>query len=77
MAAEATEQGSRVLAVVDQGDFSGAADVFSLGYPAPDEVIALYGVFVLQAFAHFQAIALGRNPDKPGNLVPFITLGEV
>lgn len=76
IAAEAAAQGARILAVVDHGAFDGADYTFSLGYAAPDEVIALYGVFVLQAFAHCKAVALGKNPDKPGNLVPFITLGD-
>ncbi len=75
MAAEAAAQGCQILAVVDQGPFGGADYTFSLGCRAPDEIIALYGVFVLQAFAYYKAVALGLNPDQPGNLVPFITLG--
>lgn len=74
MAREAKAQGAYILAVVSEGSFSGADTLFSLDGPYPPEAVALHYVFVMQAYAHFMAIARGLDPDRPGNLVRFIQL---
>lgn len=74
MAAEATAAGARVLAVVAQEGFENAFARFSLEGAYPREAVALHFVFVLQAIAHFKAIRKGLDPDRPGDLVPFIKL---
>ena len=74
MAADAHRQGAKVLAVVGNGGFHNADWVFELGGEFPAEAVALYYIFVMQAFAYWQAVRLGVDPDKPGDLVPYITL---
>ena len=39
-----------------------------------DEIVALHFVFCLQSIAYRTAVHLGRNPDCPGSLTPFIEL---
>lgn len=74
MAADARRQGAKVLAVVDERGFSNADWVFELGGTYPPEAVALHFIFLMQAFAYWQAVRLGLDPDKPGDLVPYITL---
>ncbi len=74
MAADARRQGAKVLAVVGSGGFNNADWVFELGGDYPAEAVALHFIFVMQAFAYWQAVRLGQNPDKPGDLVPYIRL---
>ena len=37
------------------------------------EIIALHFMFVMQSFAYYFAVSCGKDPDNPGNLVPYIT----
>ena len=41
---------------------------------ASPEVVALYGIMILQGFAQQNAENLGINPDSPKDLVPFIKI---
>lgn len=71
MAADVRRHGGKVLSVVGRGGFRNADWLFETGdYPA--EAVALHFIFVLQAFAYFQAVRLGLDPDSPGDLVPYI-----
>lgn len=72
MAHEVRETGARVYAVSEKNE-DYADETFCLDGTFEKELIALHFVFVLQSFAHFFSIARGKNPDKPGHLVPFIT----
>lgn len=71
MASDVRRHGGKVLAVVGKGDFRNADWVFETG-DCPAEAVALHFIFLLQAFAYFQAVRLGLNPDSPGDLVPYI-----
>ena len=71
IAKEARAAGAKVYAVAP-GPVGWADYTFSLGEDFNKEILALHFVFVMQSFAHYFSIALGKNPDSPGNLVPFI-----
>ena len=71
MAADIRETGAKVYAVACS-DEHWADYTFSLEGGYVKELVALHFVFILQSFAHHFSIARGKNPDSPGNLVPFI-----
>lgn len=50
------------------------AHQFVLEDDSPDEIVALHFVFCLQSVAYRLAVKTGKNPDFPGDLVPYIQL---
>ena len=74
MAAEIKAKGARVLSISDLSPLQGVDGAFVMGRKATPEAVALYGVMVMQGFAHWKAIARGVDPDNPAELVSFITL---
>ena len=72
LADEIRKEGGRVYSV-SNSDMSWADITFSLNGDYANEIVALHFIFVMQLFAHYFSIARGKNPDYPGNLVPFIT----
>ncbi|MHB1483527.1 MAG: SIS domain-containing protein [Saccharofermentanales bacterium] len=74
MAMQVRAKGSKVAVICAAGDFRNADHVFSLGREASPEVTALYGIMVMQGFAHLKAVELGIDPDKPKDLVSWIEL---
>lgn len=73
MLQEASLQGAHsVICGVDQNQ----KDVdltFALNKSYREEIHGLYFTTILQHIAYYLSIKLGNNPDKPGNLVKFIT----
>lgn len=65
-----------VVALCDVAPFEGADYVFELGYRARQEVVALFGSYVMQAMAHYKAVKNGVNPDAPAGLSPWIRIGS-
>jgi len=65
-----------VLALITEGDrrLDGVAtDVISI--PPGDEVaVAIANTVVLQLFAYYVAVELGRNIDQPRNLAKSVTV---
>ena len=55
------------LSEIDWADYT-----FSLDGNYAKEIIALHFAYVMQSFAYHFAVSLGKNPDSPGNLVPYI-----
>lgn len=74
MAREIRQTGAKVLAIGAQRDFRNADYVADLGRKARPEVTALFGIYMMQAYAYYRACALERNPDQPKELVPFIEI---
>lgn len=70
---EAKAAGAQVY-VVDGEEASYADETFAVGGDASREIIALHGIFCMQAFAFHYSVYKGKNPDAPGTLVPFIVL---
>ena len=71
MAAEIRETGAKVFAVACS-EQSWADYTFALEDNYEKEFVALHFVFILQSFAYHFSLAQNKNPDSPGNLVPFI-----
>lgn len=72
LAAEIRETGACVyLVTCSPQDW--ADHTFSLESEYAKEIVSLHFVFVLQSFAYHFSIARMKNPDKPGNLTPFIS----
>ena len=71
MAREIRDEGGKVYAIANR-EVDWADITFSLEGDYDKEITALHFTFVLQLFAYYFSIDLGRNPDSPGNLVPFI-----
>jgi fructoselysine-6-P-deglycase FrlB-like protein len=71
MAREIRDAGAKVYAVASR-PASWANHTFSLDGVRDKEILALHFAFVMQSFAHHFSVARGKNPDSPGNLVPFI-----
>lgn len=71
IALETKAVGAKVCAVTN-GPVDWADYVFSLDGSHCKEILAMHFVFVMQSFAHHFSVARGKNPDSPGNLVPFI-----
>lgn len=74
MARDARAKGSRVLHVGARPGFANCDYSFSLGFEAGQETVGLFGVAVMQGFAHFKSVALGLDPDNPSELVPWIRI---
>lgn len=74
MAKETRDTGAKVLAISGNQDFVQADYKISLGWDACQETTALFSVMVLQGIAYYQALRKGINPDKPGNLVSWISI---
>ena len=71
IAKEIHEAGAKVYAVtLSAADWADYA--FSMGGNYEKEIIALHFVFIMQSFAYHFALSCGKDPDKPGNLVPYI-----
>ena len=70
-AEEIRKTGAKVYAVaskhLDWADYT-----FSLNGGYCREILALHFAFVMQSFAHHFSIARNKNPDSPGDLVPYI-----
>ena len=60
--------------VIGQEETGYANRTFALGEAFSREIIALHGVFCLQAFAYHYSVYKGKNPDCPGSLVPYIVI---
>jgi len=67
IAGEARAAGAKVYSVGTAADHT-----FVLDGSYSKEIIALHFGFVMQSFAYHFALSHGKNPDSPGNLVPFI-----
>jgi fructoselysine-6-P-deglycase FrlB-like protein len=77
IAEEAREAGAKVyaatLSAVDWADYAFSLDgSYAKEKEIAKEIIALHFVFIMQSFAYHFAVSHGKNPDSPGNLVPFI-----
>ena len=72
MAGEIRAAGAKVYAVKSGEPADWADHTFSTGDISDKEILALHFVFILQSFAYHFSVARGKNPDSPGNLVPFI-----
>ena len=59
---------------VSTGPMPGTTHTFQLEEDYSDEIAALHFVFCLQSISCRIAVKHGRNPDSPGDLVPFIQL---
>lgn len=67
--------GAKVL-VISSDSASIEADYrFTCHFLEP-EIIALFGVFVMQGMAYYKALRKGLNPDHPGNLVQWIKIEQ-
>ncbi|MCL1792669.1 MAG: SIS domain-containing protein [Oscillospiraceae bacterium] len=71
IAEEIRASGAKVYAVAplsaDWADYA-----FSLGGDYEKEIVALHFAFVMQSFAYHFALSQKKDPDNPGNLVPYI-----
>lgn len=74
MAEDTKKTGARVLAIAGEPGFEGADYACCLGWDACPETIALYSIMILQGIAYYQALKKGLDPDKPGELSPWISL---
>lgn len=74
MAEEIRRTGAKVLVIGAQETFKNADYSVSMNRKMRAEVTALLGIFTMQAYAYYQACVLGRNPDQPKELVPFIEI---
>jgi glucosamine--fructose-6-phosphate aminotransferase (isomerizing) len=74
MAGEIQAKGAKVVSISDIGGFKNADYDFNLGRKALPETVALYGIMVMQGFAHLKAVNLGIDPDSPKELVPWIKI---
>jgi glutamine---fructose-6-phosphate transaminase (isomerizing) len=62
-------------AIIAAEDANANADFsFIYGTKSEPEIVALFGVFVLQALAYYKAVQLGLNPDQPKELVQWIKI---
>lgn len=51
-----------------------AQHTFTLEQDFSDEIVALHFIFCMQSVSYRVAVKHGKNPDEPGDLVPFIQL---
>ena len=70
---DAEKAGATTFVVSDRAQKYGRY-TFSLGEDFSKEIVALHYVFCLQSLAFHLSIHRGKNPDRPGSLVPFIVL---
>ena len=73
MAHEA-EQAGAVIVVVSASPVPYGQIALCLDHHYPKEIVALHYVFCMQSVAFHYSVRRGKNPDRPGNLVPFIEL---
>lgn len=74
MALDTQKKGARVAAICSEDNFRHSDFCFNMGKKTAAEVIALYGIMVMQGFAHLKAVDLGIDPDSPKGLVPWIKI---
>ncbi|HEY5586382.1 MAG TPA: SIS domain-containing protein [Ruminiclostridium sp.] len=74
MAADTRDKGAKVAVICAEDTFKNVDYCFSLGRKACPEVVALFGIMIMQGFAHLKAVDLGIDPDNPKELVPWITI---
>lgn len=72
--AEIQKAGGKTAIIATEDINSNADFSFVYGTETEPEIIALFGVFVLQALAYHKAIQLGLNPDQPKELVQWIKI---
>ena len=72
--AEIKKAGGKTAVIATEDANSNADYSFIYGTETDTEIIALFGVFVLQALAHYKAVQLGLNPDQPKELVQWIKI---
>lgn len=65
---------SDLVYAVSTSSETDVAHLFKLEEGCPDEIVALHFVFCLQSVAYRLAVKNGKNPDAPGDLVPYIRL---
>lgn len=73
MLKEANQQGGHTVICGVDSVQSDVQESFILNKDYPEEVKGIYFTMILQHIAYYLAIKLGYNPDKPGDLVKFIT----
>jgi fructoselysine-6-P-deglycase FrlB-like protein len=71
IAEEIKAAGANVYAVAPSGA-EWADYAFSLEGDYEKEITALHFAFVMQSFAYYFALSHSKDPDNPGNLVPYI-----
>jgi fructoselysine-6-P-deglycase FrlB-like protein len=71
IAEEARAAGAKVYATANNAA-DWADHAFLLNGSYAKEITALHFIFIMQSFAYYFALSHGRDPDSPGNLVPFI-----
>jgi len=64
---ELLERGGRVILISGNAPQSIATWNFTVGRDTAKEVVALYGIMVMQGIAYYQALRGGVNPDNPNN----------
>lgn len=74
MARDTQQKGARVAVICSEDKFKHVDYVFSLGWKAFPETVALFGIMVMQGFAQLKAVDLGIDPDNPKELVPWIKI---
>lgn len=74
MAQDSLNKGAKVASISAEDDFNNASYKFTLGRKACPETVALYGIFVMQGFAHLKAVDMGIDPDNPKELIPWIKI---
>jgi glucosamine--fructose-6-phosphate aminotransferase (isomerizing) len=74
MAAETKQKGAKVAMICTEGGYLNADYCFSLGRKAEPETVALFGIMVMQGYAHLKAVDMGVDPDHPKDLIPWISL---
>ena len=74
MAAEIRSKGAKVAVISAEDTFCNADFCFCLGRDASPEVVALFGILIMQGFAHLKAVDMGIDPDNPKDLVPWISI---
>jgi fructoselysine-6-P-deglycase FrlB-like protein len=73
LADEIRKRGGRVMVISNHAELENADYRFHI-QSSRAEVIALYSVFVLQGLAYYKAVGLGLSPDKPKDLVQWISI---
>lgn len=68
------EQAGAIVTVVSANPVRYGQIPLSLDHHYPKEIVALHYVFCMQSVAFHYSIRRGKNPDRPGNLVPYIEL---
>ncbi len=72
--ADIQKAGGKTAIIASQDAETNSDFSFIYGSETAPEVIALFGVFVLQGLAYYKAIQLGLDPDQPKELVQWIKI---